>query len=104
MATVIEPGQPPQLGGTSIKVTFDGYSYRGIVGGGGFMIPTGGNIDKVTIGGKAATLKTHDFGKGSIDTEEFGSMDVLFKANLNSECAILVATSEQLAKVAEWIR
>ena len=104
LATVVEPGQPPKLGGTNIKVAFSDYSYDGIVGGGGFVIPARGKIDQVNIGGKAVTLKTHDFGKGSIDTEEFGTMDVLFKANINSECAILVATPEQLAKVAAWIQ
>jgi hypothetical protein len=104
VVTVVEPGPPPELGGTTVQVQFTNYSYDGIVAGGGFVKPARGSLDEVSIGGKKVTLSSHDFGNGSVATQEFGNLDVLFTSNTGTDCAYLIATPDQLVKIAEWIQ
>ena len=104
VVTMIEQGTSTTLGGTSVEIKFIDYFYNGVVGGDGFLMPTGGSIEEVHVGGRPVTLNSQDFNEGFIDTVEFGKIEVLFTASLTAECAVLVATSEQLVQIAAWVQ
>jgi hypothetical protein len=103
IVTLVEQGPPPKFGETKIAVELIEYTYLGVVAGGGLVKPEGGSIEKVIIGEKDVALTRNDFNEGYIHTEEFGKIEVLFSASVMGECVLLVATPDQLTKIAEWI-
>jgi hypothetical protein len=104
VVTMIKDNPPSEFGQTKIQMEFVDFSYDGIVAGGGFVEPANGAIKEVHIGGKNITLTRNDFSDGSIHTEKFGNIKVLFTANLGQECALLVATPEQVTQISDWLR
>jgi hypothetical protein len=101
---MVEEGSPAKFGETNIEIQFFNFYYDGIVAGSGFVEPRNGGIESVQIGGKMVTLTHNDFSEGAIQTQEFGNIEVLFSANLLQECALLIATPDQVAQITEWIK
>jgi hypothetical protein len=104
VVTMVDGNPPMKFGETKIGIEFINFYYDGIVAGGGFVTPANGGIDGVLIGGKNVTLTRNDFSEGSIHTQEFGKIEVLFTANVLQGCALLVATPEQVTQISDWIR
>jgi hypothetical protein len=104
VVTIIDDNPPSKFGQTKIEIEFIDFNYRGTVAGGGFIQPTDGAIKEVHIGGNNVALTRNDFSEGFIHTEKFGNMKVLFAANILQECALLVATPEQLTQISDWLR
>jgi hypothetical protein len=104
VVTMIEEGPPAKFGETKIEIELVDYYYDGIVAGGGFAEPRNGGIEEVRIGGEKVTLTRNDFSEGYIHTDEFGMIKVLFTANVLQECALLIATPEQVTQISDWLR
>jgi len=97
VAKLIKPGDSPKIEETKIEVKLVKAYYRGNLLPNGLAKPTEGAAEEVLIAGKKLALKSKDFGKGFLQTEEYGDILILFDPNW-LKC-ILAMTPEQLAKL-----
>lgn len=93
---VIDPNPPIELEQTTIPVRFVKVYYSGIVVATGLVQPVEGEVEKLYIGSKNVELSSTDFSSGCIQTKEYGSMPILFSANVYNFYGMIVMTEDQL--------
>jgi len=97
VAKLIKPGDSPKIEETKTEVKLVKAYYRGDLLSSGLAKPIEGGAEEAFIGGVKLTLKSKEFSKGALQTEEYGDILLLFDPN-RLKC-ILAMTPEQLAKL-----
>lgn len=97
VAKLIKAGASPKVEETKTEVKLVKAYYRGDLQPSGLAQPTEGGAEEAFIDGMKLTLKSKEFNKGFLQTEEYGDILILFDPN-RLKC-VFAMTPEQLAKL-----
>jgi len=92
-------GPPLELKNTDLAIRLVDVYYSGIIVAANVVRPAEGEVQELYINETKIELASTDISSGCISTVEFGSMPILFDANLMGGSSALVMTPGQIEKL-----